>query len=265
MNMIKKIERNIPGFVKDSSRLSETNIQRQFAPVLRELAINNLRHGNGVVAKNFRNEYSITNPGVRNATAQFLNAQSKNGSWGTYLELMSLAEVMNFSVVVKTKTGTFTLYRAENDNAPVMEIENQNNTHWCINGRTLGDGNCLYNSVAQWLQTECNKLQPQKTSQSNSTFFDGENQQVIKSQEMRLRNLVKDAPKPSELEQNLEFHKQRVSNLSEPEQQQIANDYKAAIKLARTETLGQDLSPDNTKMFSGFNTENEQMTQSIKV
>ena len=128
-------------------------VQIKYAAQLRAEAINHLRTSKLPVASSFRGDYFNIEQKHHEV---FLDKQSINKEWGTYLELCALAEKNNQTIMVTCqnsgKESTFCLYRGS-DNADVLHLENWNNTHWGVHGQThqftSGDGNCLYNAYAQ--------------------------------------------------------------------------------------------------------------------
>jgi hypothetical protein len=206
---------------------NEVEIQAQHASGLRALAIKFLRHSDHVVAKSFRGEYLASGLGSYNA---FLNEQAKDKTWGTYIEATALGAALNKNVVVTpikdgTKQDPICLYRAENQNEDTIHLFNRNNTHWFINEKTLGDGNCLYNAFAQSLQG--------RTKQPTLFQHDAE---IIAHQKSIEQSISSQSP-PSTLKADLEKEKARISGLEPKEQEQIANDYKLALKLASTASV----------------------------
>lgn len=318
---------NIKKYFSDINweKYNDSSIQDALAHALRALAIDNLRHGTGAVASGFRGEYFPEAFQCAPTWQDFCKKQEKDREWGTYIELKSLAATFGFSVVVTTNSAEFVLHRAEDPKAPIMQVTNTDNTHWDFKGtgQTKGNGNCLYNSVAQFLLDQvlnvinpllkngdvngqkspsskpsntkstpqkinnfsANKpivnkpvaIQPQPTKKivptlttksivpssrvqlqnkptipANNTLNDVTNTtntsiitssvdtlfNISKSQleeEQRLQRLVAKAPKPSDVQHNLENEKKRIANLSQKEQQQIFNDYKLALKLSKEE------------------------------
>jgi len=138
-------------------KLDEIAVQNKMAGALRAAAIKHLRTGKGVVAQSFRGEYIAS--GLDSSYEPFLDKQAKSGVWGTYIEATALAEMTGCTLVVTpVKDGAaqdpICLYRADNPNAPVIKLFNSNNTHWYVNSKTQGDGNCLFNAFAQAFQQE---------------------------------------------------------------------------------------------------------------
>lgn len=159
------------------------------------------------------------------------------------------------------------IYRAADRNAHTVYIHNINNRHWYVNNNTLGDGNCLYNAFAQELQRilvqeeSLTENQPSTRDSNNSTHqattyhaapisktpitefglfarHQATDKQVIAHQyqidiKAKVQAVVLKHPTPKQLEAELETEKSRIAKLSPAEQQQIADDYKFALKLAR--------------------------------
>lgn len=250
MNFLRNVQDKLVVNVTDFNA-DETSIQTQLAARLRKLAIANLDTGAGVVAKSFRGEYLNSGLGDYHA---FLAGQSKPKVWGTYLEATSLGEALGCNVVVTpVKKGMYQdpicLYRTSDEKAPTVNLYNSNNTHWYVNKKTMGDGNCLYNAFAQAIQTVINPERsraiapaaaPMEQTLAHTTFFNTEQNNhamkeelnTIKYQQTILES-IKNYPTPQEMEINCLKEQTRVSGLPKSEQAQIANDYLFALKLAR--------------------------------
>ncbi len=226
----------------------EIALQKNLAPILRKKAVDYLGNGNGVVAKGFRGEYIASGLGHYQ---QFLLSQSQPGVWGTYIEAVALGELMGCHVVVTpVKTGVeqaaICLYRATNDNAPVIHLYNSNNTHWYVKSATptVGDGNCLFNAFAQALKA---KVAPElrftessvTTSTSTIGFLGAKPSRIEDNAVIQFQNDIEKSiyhhPTPSQVEANLESEKERIGSLPIEEQQQIAEDYRFALELSRQE------------------------------
>jgi len=211
----------------DLLALSGLALQQQTARVLRKLAIEHLQTSKTPVAEAFRAEYVAAQLGPQ--VNEFLKAQSKNQAWGTYIEATALAERFGVHLVVlPIKNGVeqepVSLYRTENDNAPVIILRNKDNQHWeSRNGSTLGDGNCLYNAFAQELKLISNQ---------DLQIDNAETKQAVQQQQQAFNTYIKSQPKPSVVKQVLENEKARIAKLSPEEQQQIADDHAYALQLA---------------------------------
>lgn len=249
------------------------SVQRKYASTFRQLAIDHLQYGEGPVAEGFRSGGNMVDPSSNSceevSTAEFLRKQAREGEWGTYIELSGLAERLKFTVVVTTinthtgKKQDFILYRAEDDKAPVIHLENINNKHWQYNGYAKGDGNCMYNAVARAL---CAYGKSQMSSQerqaslrdddrfqedvlstnSQSTFgkvlSEVETKAVQEQSQVfdKYRDLIENAPKPSVVaERNQQAEKQfndYLATLTDEKRtevlQQIQQDRRLALRLA---------------------------------
>lgn len=222
-------------------------LQIQFAPVLRKMAIDHLRHGDGVVARGFRGESSA----IKMGADDFLNSQERNGEWGTYIEATALAEILGCHLVVTTKTGTFGLYRAEDDNAPVVQLTNFSNTHWAHKDEhTLGNGNCLYNAFALALQdltteaevkdkTQQKSAEASSLSTSRGTLFNSSSPtnievRAIAEQQERLEmfnRTISKFDKPSEVDKKARAEEERMAKLSPEKRKQIESDHAMALDM----------------------------------
>jgi len=220
--------------------------QNKMAANLRKTAIDWLAHGHGVVAKNFRGEFTVANIG--NDGQKFLEKQSRPGVWGTYIEATALAEKLGVNLVVTSRNAqgqenTFVLYKAENLDAPTVFLHNNKNQHWSSmrsTTPTAGDGNCLYNAIAQELHfiaknpEQAQKSPPQQVQVKTwptAAVSAPKEQDILKHQHDIEEKLAR-TPKPSEVEKNLLAEKERIAKLSPQEQKQIASDYRYALKIA---------------------------------
>lgn len=103
---------------------------------------------------------------------EFVDSQSPNGAWATYLDLTLLAELVGANFAVKMSGGSehpTILSAAPREDKPTITLDNTHNTHWSaqIDGTkksARGDGNCGYNAFALSLAT----LAPQKPIFSSS-------------------------------------------------------------------------------------------------
>lgn len=209
--------------------------------MLRQSAIQHLRTSNKPVAKGFRAEH-LAVVGKKPHQA-FLASQGKNGAWGTYIEACALAEQLKVHLVISDGKQTYCLYRAEDKAAPVVHLHNRDNTHWVSASakETLGDGNCLYNAFAQELQhraLETDLIKPAanvvKTGQSS--VASNIEQKAITSQRT-IFEAISRKQRPSEMAAEQAAHVEREAALPRQEQQQIAQDYQYALKLALQEAL----------------------------
>ncbi len=204
-------------------------LQRKAAVQLRENAIDHLRNGKGVVARAFRGEYVASGLGHY---SDFLDRQSKDKAWGTYLEATAIGEKYNLNVIVTPVTNgkaqePICLYRPEDENAPTVHLYNDNNVHWRSANdpeHTLGDGNCLYNALAQEFAALESKEAKKACNISDTP-----------TQQLAIKQAVEKQEKPSTMAESFESEKSRIVNLPVEEQKQIESDYQLALKLAREE------------------------------
>lgn len=226
------IEPNV--FIKHDSH----TIQTKLASTLRQQAIEHLRHSNDVVARSFRGEYIKTGLGYPN---DFLNQQAINGAWGTYLEATALGERLGCNIVVTPvqkgiEQAPICLYRAEDKNAKTIHLYNSNNTHWYVDNKTQGDGNCLYNACAQALQAHVQAEFPKPTSQARlfKTKLDTIKSDISNTleQQHKILKAIQEQPTPKERKAAFTKEQTRIDILPHQEQQQIQGDHKLAIELA---------------------------------
>ena len=237
--------------IKQLEIADESTIQHALATDLRRLSLNHLANGQGHIAKSFRGEYIHAAMGPYQ---DFIKAQSKPGTWGTYLEATALGELLGCHVIVTpVKNGNqqkpICLYRASDETASTIHLYNSNNTHWYVNSKTKGDGNCLFNAFAQALQQTVKPVLQREAAekdtgpmanQSNHFFNQPETTEQMHQALLLQRSIeaavVKAHPKPAECEAMNLKEMQRISELPVAEQHQIQNDYALALKLA-TEDL----------------------------
>lgn len=131
---------------------------------------------------------------------------------------------------------------------PSVHLYNHSNSHWSApGGSTRGDGNCLYNAFAQLLRTfvkpkpvSISVPVPDKKDEpvlhTKASFF-GNNSVEQKSIQLQhgIEQAIAKQRTPTQVEQDFEVEKVRLAKLSSEEQQQIAEDYKLALALARDE------------------------------
>lgn len=237
--------------------LNESSVQTALAPILRQMAIQHLREGQGIVARGFRAEYGYTATDDMNT---FLDKQARNGVWGTYVELAALGELFGCDIVVTTihkgiEQEPWCVHRAsdEQDAKPLIHLYNRNNTHWFFSSdaSTKGDGNCLYNAVAEALYAMLPK-QPTATKSvvtvavapaNTATFFKSPIEEIAKQQQKDIEDAIKrtlaiqKSPTPAEAHHAFEAEEKRLASLSPEELQQIREDHQLAIKLAMEEEV----------------------------
>jgi len=228
----------------------EHELQMAFGARLRRETMAHLRTAKTALAKTFRGDYAVVE-GV--PYERFLAGQSKEVP-ATYIEAAALGDQYGCHVVVTPikkgeEQSAFCLHRAENDKAPVIHLYNSDNAHWHIDrnwGSTSGQGNhCLYHAFAQGLSrlshpAAMSSVQPRvknelakpsvSLSQNPNALFKQE--QAIIEQQRLLWNAISKAAKPSEMLENGKKELERIRRLSKAEQQQIADDYQFALRLA---------------------------------
>lgn len=256
-SLFERLQGLFPQLNVDVLALPEDDFQRACAKLLRMAAINHLANGAGIVAKSFRGEYH--NTGEHASYGAFLREQAKEGVWGTYIEAAALGELLGCNVVATpVKNGVeqepICLYRSEEkenkeNNVPTLHLYNSNNTHWYVNSKTKGDGNCLYNAIAQGLRAQIHKQNPElmKTPKptpvprpqvSAGLFGESlkkEQKRAIQQQhqiELKIKAVIARYPTPPQMRMNLKKEQQRIARLPRLEQQQIAADYRLALQLA---------------------------------
>jgi hypothetical protein len=223
--------------------LNEIAFQNKLAPVLRRIAIAHLRYSKSVVAASFRGEYLASGLGDYQ---DFLNQQAQVGTWGTYIEATALGEALGVNVVAipekingdeVIEQDPICLYRAADPKAPTIYLYNCNNTHWYVNANTQGNGDCLFNALAQALQAHCQKELPVASPVKKPTLFALPQSSADESVERykTIEVAVLQQLTPAEMEKQFVDEKARVSQLPPAEQQQIATDHQLALKLAREE------------------------------
>jgi len=229
-------------------------VQTAWAPLLRKIAIEELRQGNGVIAKSYRGEFTHVAPALeelkssQNQYNTYLSAQAKNGAWLNYIELGALAERLGVNLVITPiKNGVQqTPYCPVKQPAELGEITYtvhlycSNNKHWHVDknpASTKGDGNCGVNAFAQSLtrlvrqQEKTNIAAVHDETKSTATLISNQEQLAVDDQK-RILNTIKKQPSSTQLHQQCLEEKQRISKLSKSEQKQISDDHALAVKLA---------------------------------
>ncbi len=248
------------------------SVQGLLQSELRKRAIEHLKTANTPLARGFRAEYGSTG-GVLNASSWegYLNKQSRNGVWGSYIELAALGELFNVDVTVSSindkryEAEPFCVHRASSDTdiRPLVHLYNQSNVHWFVPPGTRGDGNCLYNAFAQSLYAALKPevaLEPKAVAPAASTllipetvksdskaslskppaFFNtGAEKQAEKEKATQLQKSILQAialqRTPEQMVEDFNAEKQRIQKLSPEEQQQIADDHRFALEIAMEE------------------------------
>lgn len=235
MSILKKLEQ-LPGLNASEFNLSDSALQTQLAPRLRVAAIEHLRSGRGPVAQAFRGEYLSA---YQKSYDAFLVAQAKNRAWATYVEAEALAELLDCHLVVTPVTkgqegDMICLHRASEDKAPTIHLYNSDNTHWFVNSQTKGDGNCLYNAIAQVLRGMVKPaVEVNRAAFFNSNATSAE-QAVVRHQH-HIEQLIQKQDRPAERVRSLEQEQERISKLPVEVQEQIASDHAFALQLAAEE------------------------------
>jgi hypothetical protein len=237
--------------------------QRLLATHLRRVAIHHLRTAKEVTARAFRGEFSaVPDMGVCD---EFLTRQGKEGAWATYLEATALGEKFGCNVVVTYQRAgkddsTWCLYRAAGD-APTVHLYNKSNSHWFVDSKTVGEGNCLYNAFAQAMQTLLKKTRPVKKSETAPVVQRGLFKpivvidDVVKSQANAIKHVIEKHPTPEQLRTDLEKqHHEEASRLSrlglderKKIEKQIREDHALALRLAREEMIHPSYVPARAK------------------
>lgn len=228
--------------------MNENELQNKLAPQLRSFAVDYLRNPSikTPLTTGFRGEFLPHHVGEHYQA--YLNRQSKDKEWGSYIEATVFGEAFGCNFFVTPIPGVkeqnpICLHYAGKD-APIIHLYNHSNAHWSVGKRpnsTIGDGNCLYNALAQALRAISRLEEPQTNlTASNITFYKKDpkedilHQSIIQAQKdiykkLKLNNYL--TP-----EQNAEQLKQealRIRRLPKMEQEQITQDYLFALKIAQ--------------------------------
>lgn len=238
-------------FALDKSIFEKDNwqVQRQLAPLLRQIAVNHLATANTPAAKAFRGEYLLV---ARRPYQTYLDGQKRNGAWGTDIEAIALAETLGFNIVVtsvcKDRPDKTWCLHLQDPKLPTVHLYNYGNYHWTNgkNSSTIGDGNCLYNAVAKELKKLIYPQQHEllnekhKPLSKNSIFQkdSSTNKKILESQKRihaAIANAIQNDQTPEQREVAYRKEEERIKKLPKEEQQQIAEDYKLSLQLASTE------------------------------
>jgi hypothetical protein len=245
MTLIERIKKQLDDADLDTFHVSKEQIQFDLANKLRQQAIEHLAKSSAPRAQDFRADFAakhgvpadITPPEAIN---KFLKQQAVEKSettkatWATEDEAIALAEIygvnLNITEIDKEKKeGAPQQVHDAGQDAPTINLKFEHTdkglgNHWFLNQSkdTEADGNCLYNAFAQGLQEQVLL------------------EQVISAQEEKLSEFT---AKPT-LDPIPDTEAPSTAGRAD-EQQQIQDDYKLALKLAREE-LEPD-SPSETK------------------
>ncbi len=258
---------------QDLEKYDQNQIQGVLAGKLREIAMNNLEQGDGPVAKAFRGEYFPIYQ--TDDYKSYIDKQKTDGSWGTDVDAISLAEALDCHLVVTStkdnKTSEpYCLYRSSNPDAPIVYLCNHETQHWSAKGlSTKGDGNCLYNAFAQALQQDLHlnqnevsilQNQPESVSKQNAKLTqtvlpaekvqpsmqhiwnnpwikscDHEQNIEITRANKSLVDAISEAPTPEQMKTALLKEMHRIAALPENTKKQIYDDYKLSLQIADDE------------------------------
>lgn len=247
------------------------------AAELRAIAMQHLRNGQGPVARAFRgfgDNLILDDKKAGISSEDYINKQKNSGEWETYIGLCALGEVFGFNSAVTPITKGVPQYRkngqpyeppmvfatAEDANAPSIHLFNSDNTHWHVEldpKSTRGNGNCLFNGIAQKLQalavaqTSTNTrssytpASPRSASSNvtsstpvsvarapQASFSHSSDQSAAILQQKSILDALKAMPKPSEVQKQLDAEEIRFNKLSPAEQAQIRSDHALALQLA---------------------------------
>lgn len=243
---------------------NDIEIQKKLAPILKQIAIKHLATAKTPAAMTFRGDHlQVTGQ----AYQDYLQAQSKSGAWGTDIEAVALAEALELNVVVtsvyKDRTDATWCLHLQDTNLPTIQLYNYGDYHW-TNGKdssTIGDGNCLYNAFAKGLKELVAPKQQSTPLTSNSVFQAGSSDKAVLESQLRINNAISRAVEnhqtPTEKKIAYAEEVKRIESLQPDVQEQIANDYAYALKLAREEMLSvkgdidiadENIQPINFKM-----------------
>lgn len=249
---------------------NEVEIQDRLKHKIRQIAVDNLRNGTGYVAKAFRGEYYGWAAVTGKTIDDYLNKQSRDGTWFDDIMMRSAAEALGVHLNVTNfmgnrldkKTGKMEpwqtcLHRAEKDDALSLKIININNKHFYVNDNTCKDGNCGAGAFSQGLQIEVNKVyrpaafqrhnavhqhqNAQQPSKDKIGFFSSgaahgyevlAKEQEIERSQAKIEQAIQKHPKPSEMEVLHEQEAKRIAALPLEEQIQIQNDRLCSLQIA---------------------------------
>jgi hypothetical protein len=129
--------------------LSSNTFQQKFAPVLRQLAVDNLEGGSHPICQAFRDS-------IKDKLSIWLENEKTARYWASDDSARSLAQLLNFDLYIQNNNEpAYLAYESDELSAKKIVLKNIYNTHWQNMGTkeaTLGDGNCLFNAFAQSIQ-----------------------------------------------------------------------------------------------------------------
>ena len=221
---------------------SNEQIDTKLAPTLRQIAINHLAKAPTPAAKSFRGDHLLLNT---TEYQKYLERQAHEGVWGTEIEAVALGEALHVNIVVTSiysdrSDATWCLHLEAQD-APTIHLYNYKNLHWSnsISAITKGDGNCLFNAIAEGMQELEAPIANKSPLNSNSIFKYGSvEKEAIKKQTLinrAIASALQNHQTPAEKEIAYLKEEERIRKLPAAEQEQIAKDYAYALQLARAD------------------------------
>ncbi|MCH9689332.1 MAG: hypothetical protein K0U24_08910 [Gammaproteobacteria bacterium] len=243
MKLIDRIKKELDGANIDTFYVSKEQIQYDLANTLRQQAIEHLAASTAPRAQGFRTDFAYTHDLQPDTTPPeaintFLEQQAAPAAWATENEAIALAEMygVNLNIIEVSTDKTKVVEKqplhvhTAGQYAPTITLKFEHTekglgNHWFLEQYkdTKADGNCLYNAFAQGLQEQVLLEQ---------AAINAQEEKLSKFTAQPTQAPISDTEAPS-------------TAGGADEKQQIQDDYKLALKLAREE-LDPD-SPSETK------------------
>jgi hypothetical protein len=164
MSIGEKIQEKLGIDVVIFDLFDETQIQEQLEGVLREKALDHLLSSSEPMALFFRSNFHVDHDV---SMENYLVKMSQPGAWATTDEAIALAEMLDINLDVNMIDYAFNqdgtdvievvkqqaLYRTSTPDAPTITLNNRENEHWFVNEKTKSRGDCLFDAMAQALQS----------------------------------------------------------------------------------------------------------------
>ncbi|MCX7116973.1 MAG: hypothetical protein NTW94_03540 [Legionellales bacterium] len=239
MDFLKKLCA-ILGISENDFHFDSHDREEELAAKLGMSASEHLNVGPGTVAQTYRGEFLP--PKIANEVMI-----EKSQPSGTYIEAAALGEQFGCHVVVispETNTPPICLYRAEEKEAPVVELNLNEKGFWIAHGKPCQQSNALLLAFAESLRTLVRPFLSEDVMIKNRTSAFAHDIHThdepihiikvtqIKIQQNKIAECVKTAPSPSKTAARFSAEKARIATLSPDEQKRIASDHADARKQA---------------------------------
>jgi len=191
MSIREKIQEKLGIDVVIFDLFDETQIQEQLEVILREKALDHLLSSPEPMALFFRSNFQVDHDV---SMEDYFAKMRQPGAWATTDEAIALAEMLDINLDVHMIDYVFNqdgtdvikivkhqaLYRTSTPDAPTITLNNRENEHWFVNEKTKSLGDCLFDAMAQALQSLV-KLELSREYVNGSPLSDATSTESIKS------------------------------------------------------------------------------------